>query len=496
MAFERWRVTPKRRGWAPRAPRGASAVVVGGGLAGLAAATVLAERGVGVTLIEREPFLGGRAGAWTERLADGTEIQMERGFHAFFRQYYNLRAVLARVDPALSFLQPLSDYPLLGPDGARESFRDLPRRPILNVAALLARTPSLRLRDLLRVDVRQAIAMLRFDVERTPGALDGTSARAYLDSIGLPARARRMLFDVFSHSFFNPEEEYSAAELVEMFHFYFLGNPEGLVFDVAREPFSTAIFAPLHRRLGALGVRLLLGARAERVEQARSWAVATDTHGSVPGDGVVLALAVPALSALVAASPSLADGAWRRRVRALSVTRRFAVLRLWLDRPCAPDRAPFVGTTGLGILDNISLYDRFEGESRRWAAERRGAVVELHAYALPEDADADAVRRELCTRLGEVYPETRRARILDERLLIRRDCPAFPPGSRRDRLGVITPFPGIAVAGDMVALPFPTALMERAASSGILAANEILALWNVEEEPLWSVPRRGPLAWL
>ncbi len=50
--------------------------VVGGGLAGLAAATVLAEQGVEGTLFERETFLGGRAGSWPDRLADGTEFHM------------------------------------------------------------------------------------------------------------------------------------------------------------------------------------------------------------------------------------------------------------------------------------------------------------------------------------------------------------------------------------------------------------------------------------
>ncbi|NIW23660.1 MAG: FAD-dependent oxidoreductase, partial [Gammaproteobacteria bacterium] len=53
-------------------------VVVGGGIAGVAAATVLAERGVRVTLVEREKFLGGRAGAWTETLASGESFEMER----------------------------------------------------------------------------------------------------------------------------------------------------------------------------------------------------------------------------------------------------------------------------------------------------------------------------------------------------------------------------------------------------------------------------------
>ena len=32
---------------------------------------------------------------------------MSRGFHAFFRQYYNLRALLRRVDPDLQSLVPV-----------------------------------------------------------------------------------------------------------------------------------------------------------------------------------------------------------------------------------------------------------------------------------------------------------------------------------------------------------------------------------------------------
>lgn len=84
-------------------------IIVGGGLAGLATATILAERGREVVVLEAEDFLGGRVGAWTDKLADGTEFQMERGFHAFFRQYYNLRALMRRVDPELKSLVPMDD---------------------------------------------------------------------------------------------------------------------------------------------------------------------------------------------------------------------------------------------------------------------------------------------------------------------------------------------------------------------------------------------------
>ena len=58
-----------------------------------------------------------KAGEMLYRLADGTAFEMERGFHAFFRQYYNLQALLRRIDGELSFLEPLEDYPILGPRG-------------------------------------------------------------------------------------------------------------------------------------------------------------------------------------------------------------------------------------------------------------------------------------------------------------------------------------------------------------------------------------------
>ena len=72
-----------------------------------------------MTLVEKESFLGGRAGAWTDRLSTGEPFEMERGFHAFFRQYYNLKALLRRIDPDLSFLRELEDYPIHGPQGER-----------------------------------------------------------------------------------------------------------------------------------------------------------------------------------------------------------------------------------------------------------------------------------------------------------------------------------------------------------------------------------------
>ena len=115
---------PRPIGSPPAQP--ARVAVIGGGIAGLAAATALAERGIAVTVLERDPQLGGRLSGWDTVLTDGSTVTMSRGFHAFFRQYYNLRALLRRADPGLSGFVPLPDYPLVHANGALDGFAGLP----------------------------------------------------------------------------------------------------------------------------------------------------------------------------------------------------------------------------------------------------------------------------------------------------------------------------------------------------------------------------------
>ena len=88
----------------------APVLVAGGGIAGLAAAVGLAERGVRVVLVEPEAQLGGRVRAWPVDHG-GDPVTMSRGFHAFFRQYYNLRGLLRRVPPAVEHQVPLTANP-------------------------------------------------------------------------------------------------------------------------------------------------------------------------------------------------------------------------------------------------------------------------------------------------------------------------------------------------------------------------------------------------
>lgn len=469
------------------------AVVVGGGIAGLAAAAGLAERGVLVTVLEREPQLGGRVAGWTETTECG-ELPMSRGFHAFFRQYYNLRALLRRADPGLSRLVPLADYPLVDASGRRDSFRGLPRTPPWNAVAFTMRSPTFSLRQLLAVNPAAAGPLLAVSVPETYRQLDEVDAETFLRRINFPAAARHLAFDVFSRSFFAPPGQLSAAELAVMFHIYFLGSSEGLLFDVPRSGFDQALWEPLRGYLAAQGADVRTGTEVTRVEPVSSggFLVHTARGGVLDADGVVLAADVRGLRSIVAASPGLADPDWRARVAGLRSAPPFLVRRLWLDRPVAARRPPFLATGGVPPLDNISVLDRYDGQARAWADRRGGSVVELHAYA----ADGAQTRDRALARLHELYPETRDARIVAESVLWREDCPLFGLGDFARRPRVRTPFGGLVLAGDGIRIDVPVALMERAATTGWHAANCLLARWGLAGHDLYTVPVRGRIGLL
>lgn len=464
------------------------AVVVGAGIAGLAAATGLAERGVDVEVVESQPHLGGRVGGWTET-DDGTALAMNRGFHAFFRQYYNLRALLRRIDPRLSMLTPVDDYPLIDGAGRRDSFRGLPRTPPWNALAFALRSPTFRLSDLARIDAGAAAPLAAVSVPDIYHRLDHIDAETFLKSINFPESARHLAFEVFSRSFFAEPSQLSAGELATMFHIYFLGSAEGLIFDVANANFDVSLWNPLRDYLSERGVRFRLGEQVLQVagDVTESFGIHTDSGGRLDADAVVLAVDVGGLQRIVAASPTLGNDLWRAQIRRLRTAPSFVVHRLWLDQPVDSGRAAFLGTAGHPPLDNISVLERYEREAADWSQSQHGSVIELHSYATSSAATSQAAM----ARLHQLYPETTRARVVHQRVLRRSDCPLFTPGTYTRRPTVVSPHPGLALAGDGIRIDLPVALMERAATTGWSAANHLLKRWGLAGHELCTVPTRG-----
>jgi isorenieratene synthase len=468
-----------------------SVAVIGAGLAGLTAALYLAERRFAVTLLERNPYLGGKIGAWTTTLPDGEVAGVEHGFHAFFRHYYNLRRFLAHVGADRSFVA-LEDYRILARDGATYSFRNIERTPLLNLFSL-ARHGVYRLRDVaLGPAGREMSVFARYDPERTFAEFDTVSFHDFAERARLPA-SLRLVFNAFARAFFADARRLSMAELIKSFHAFYLSHDHGLIYDYPDGNYADTILAPIRSRLEACGARIRLGTAVEQIARDADAGLRVDGQRA---DYVVLAADAAAARRILERSPVLDEApALREQIAHLRSGQRYAMWRLWLDRDSDRPLPVFVSTEKLRVLDSVSAYHRIDRAAADWARRHGGGVFELHCYALPDDVvGEDDVRRHFLDELHFYFPELQGARIRHQHLQIRDDFTAFHVGLARHRPSVESGVAGLHLAGDWVALPCPAMLMEAACTAGVLAANAVLAREGLQALPVYTVPPRGMLA--
>lgn len=461
------------------APR--TVAVVGAGLAGLTAAELLSRRGFQVTVIDRNPYLGGKLASWKE---DGVEI--EHGFHAFFRHYFNLLHWLGELGVAPT-LRAIDDYLLLGRDGRAFSFRGVQTVPALNLLALKAKG-LYRWRDVMRRQTGEALrGFLEYHPTKTREAMDTTSFADFAKAAALPP-SLFTVFTMFSRAFFADAERMSMGELVKSFHFYYLSHDAGLLFEHLDGSTRETLMDPLRARLEAQGVRLRLGQPVASVDGGDGLTVDGERF-----DAVVVACDVAAARkllspSLVAATPELAG------LPSLRAGQRYAVLRLWLSTPVGGDEMPaFVSTERDAVLDAFAFAHRVDADARAHAAAG-GAVLELHCYAVPDALAKEQLAPALEKELARFLPGFDAAKVTRRHLQVRDDFTAFHVGQSAFRPPVETSRPGLVLAGDWVALPFPAMLMEAAHASGRLAANALCRKAGVRTFPVWSVPPRGLLA--
>lgn len=135
--------------------RAADVVVVGGGLAGITAALDLADRGLGVVVVERKAQLGGLTWSFERH-----GRCFDNGHHVFLRCCHAYRRLLERIGSAGDVvIQDRLAVPVLGPGGRRAVIGRSNWPPPLHLASAIARYRHLPLSDRLRL--APAVAALR-----------------------------------------------------------------------------------------------------------------------------------------------------------------------------------------------------------------------------------------------------------------------------------------------------------------------------------------------
>jgi isorenieratene synthase len=440
-----------------------------------------------VFVFEKNNYLGGKIGSWAVKFEDGYETNVEHGFHAFFRQYYNLKNLLQKIDCA-QHLIPIDDYLILTKQHGNFSFKDIDTTPVKNILSMRKKGIYSFTDAMFKMKGLNLLELLKYDSEKTFRQFDNISFEQFANDTKLPP-AMRLMFTTFSRAFFAEPKYISMAELIKSFHFYFLSNDHGLIYDVLNDDFEITFLNPAKKYIEKYGGKIFLNSPVTTIEQA---AGKFNVQGKIV-DYVILASDIPGTKRAVQYSPSIRNNYpdFVKQIQEQKESQRYAVLRIWTDKELEGDYPFFIFTDALEILDSITIYHQMEKSSEDWVKKNGGGIFELHCYAVPDDFEESKVRDQFIKEFEEYFPEMRGAKILYENLQVKDDFTAFHTGLFQTSPGPVTEVPNLYLAGDWVKLPCPAMLMEAAATSAMIAVNDIFSKEKLREEIIYTVPLRG-----
>ncbi|HKB08753.1 MAG TPA: hydroxysqualene dehydroxylase HpnE, partial [Candidatus Polarisedimenticolia bacterium] len=319
------------------------AIVVGGGFAGLAAATHLVQEGARLLLLEAKPHLGGRARSWVD---SDTGSIVDNGQHLFMGCYRETLRFLERIGSLdrLHFDARLR-VPLLDPGGGMSVFA-LPPLPAfsLSVVAGLLRYPGLSLRQ--RLGLLRVGRAVHRGAGRAPSteALDERSVESWLGALGQGSAALDRLWNPLAIATLNEEPaRASAAMFLPVLREVLAGGASGSRLGVARVGLSDLYADPAAQFLRARGseVRLRAPVRELLVQGRRCTGVLLPNGERLTAPHVIAA--VPPADLLEMLPSGIAADPYFSRCARLE-TSPIVSIYLWFGSPVTD--LPFAGLIG------------------------------------------------------------------------------------------------------------------------------------------------------
>lgn len=431
----------------------ARAIVVGGGLAGIAAAVRLADAGMGVTLLEARARLGGATYSFAR---DG--LSYDTGQHVFLRCYHDYRSLLRRLGTeGATTIQPMLTMPVLSQGGGRHVLRRSGLPAPLHLAGAVLGYGALDGADRLRA-VRAATALRGVDPDDP--AVDERSFGAWLEQQGQSPAAIDRLWGLIAIAALNVRpHDASLALAARVFRTGLLERNDAGDLGIPQAPLGALHGDAALRVLGDAGADVRLRERVTGVRPTETGYEVATAAGELHADAVVVA--VPHDRAAQLVPPEAADASGWAALGASPIvnvhvryTRRVTGLAFFaaVDSPLqwVFDRTATSGLEhGQYLAVSLSAADEYVSRPARDVAAE---IVDALAALLP-DATPDAVERVYVTR--------------EPRATFR---PA--PGTAALRPPQRTRLPGLALAGAWTATGLPDT-MEGAVRSGYRAADAV-----------------------
>lgn len=439
-------------------------VVVGAGLAGLAAASALTQRGFSVRVLERKSIPGGRASSYE---AQDTGETVDNCQHILMRCCTNLWGFYGRagVQDRIRWIDRLI---FQEPNGRRSVLRGS------RLPAPFHLMPSFfRLRFLDGKD-KYAVANALMGMLGSTGPKPDQPMIDWLRRTRQTTRAIERFWRPILVSALNEEpERCSARYAFKIFRDGFLAHPRAYEMGIPRVPLRE-LYDPCVEQLRRDGAEVAFRGVVRRIviENGRVTGVQLDGE-TFPADYVVSAVSFDAISNLLPGAD--ADPFFRRWSRMEGSP--ISGVHLWWDREVTElGHAALLDRQIQWMFNKTQDFGRGQGgtymglvvsASRDWVRKSRGEILEI-------------AEREV----REAFPGTAGAKIVKSAIIKEaRATYSAIPGIDDLRPTTQTPVPNLFLAGDWVQNGWPST-MEAAVRSGYLAAEHVLAAESRPEKVL------------
>lgn len=441
--------------------------MVGGGLAGVAAALGLADRGWRVSLIERHAELGGLC----RSVPDDTAGRVDTGQHVYLGCCQELEALLARLGVRPAIRQDRLELTVVDrTSGAWRRLRSWRLPAPGHLAPVLLRWPGLP-----RWAATRAGAVATALRESDPG-LDEVPARAWLQSLGQPEALIELVWEPFLVSATNVGLDRCSAELAAfVIRRGLLSSPGAGALRIPGTDLTRWLDPPARAALRGAQVELRLGHRAISVTRQQSgWRVELAEGDQISCEVVVLAVPAAAGLRLVSQLGESLPGLTAAAALPLSP---IVNVHLFTDRPFLPGPVVVVPASPLQWL-----FDRSAIDSDADASDFHTAISISAADREVTTSEAELISSfwALCQT---TFPAAARAHLRQARATREANATFAPiPGSASARPDGITGLPGLLLAGSWTDTGWP-ATMEGAVRSGNRAAAAAMARVRAESQP-------------
>jgi len=437
-----------------------SVIVVGGGVAGIAAASALADSGYRVHLAERKPYLGGRASSYEH---PGTGEIIDNCQHLLFGCCTNLLDVYRRIG-ALDKLRWFNEITMIEPGGRRTLLRPSHLPAPLHASMAFLRAHAFSLADKLAI-ARGFSAFMTGLPEDTEEDFAHWLVRHKQTPTAIKRFWEPVIYAALNEELDKTSVYYAAKVCRELF----LRSPEAGRMAIPSVPLSE-LYGHAMQSLQSRGAEVLLRTNITRVqwnEESRQWSVETETD-RIQSDAVIFALSFEAMAKLLPALPEVPGKEALAAQLAEFSHAPIAAIHLWFDREITDLlHASLLDTTIQWLFNKSKLQPQRHG--------REGHYIELVISVLRSVIPMQ--RQELIDlalrELALFFPAVRNATLLKAAVTKEvRATFSVRPRIDRFRATAQSPWPHIFLAGDWTATGWP-ATMEGAARSGYLAAEAV-----------------------